>query len=276
MTSRLHLPMATCTSRPAWTADALNALVFNGYVRPNVEEPDRRRVTWRDAVHLRSVSAACRAAVDSEEFWRLQYGLLRRGKVFSPPAIREVLEHGTASQRPYRDAFALGLRESARTKLTVDDLAGMRFMSRLTASFGTMEERRQRCPWWRGLHGRRQMFAADMNMYSLIDNGGTHGCDTESKELPTIGTWSVVPAPPACSGWYICVVTANEEHGLWKICRLDDWSVILITAGAVKCSWNFRRRHEGTRRPHFCTYVFGSCTSSQNSVRIYSRIAVAG
>lgn len=244
MTSRLHLQMATCTSRPAWTADALNALVFNGYVRPNVEEPDRRRVTWRDAVHLRSVSAACRAAVDSEEFWRLQYGLLRTGKVFSPPAIREVLEHGTASQRPYRDAFALGLRESARTKLTVDDLAGMRFMSRLTASFGTMEERRQRCPWWRGLHGRRQMFAADMNMYSLIDNGGTHGCDTESKELPTIGTWSVVPAPPACSGWYICVVTANEEHGLWKICRLDDWSVILITAGAVKCSWNFRRRHE--------------------------------
>ena len=244
MTSRLHLPMATCTSRPAWTADALNALVFNGYVRPNVEEPDRRRVTWRDAVHLRSVSAACRAAVDNEEFWRLQYGLLRTGKVFSPPAIREVLEHGTASQRPYRDAFALGLRESARTKLTVDDLAGMRFMSRLTASFGTMEERRQRCPWWRGLHGRRQMFAADMNMYSLIDNGGTHGCDTESKELPTIGTWSVVPAPPACSGWYICVVTANEEHGLWKICRLDDWSVILITAGAVKCSWNFRRRHE--------------------------------
>ena len=178
MTSRLHLPMATCTSRPAWTADALNALVFNGYVRPNVEEPDRRRVTWRDAVHLRSVSAACRAAVDNEEFWRLQYGLLRTGKVFSPPAIREVLEHGTASQRPYRDAFALGLRESARTKLTVDDLAGMRFMSRLTASFGTMEERRQRCPWWRGLHGRRQMFAADMNMYSLIDNGGTHGCDT--------------------------------------------------------------------------------------------------
>ena len=113
--------MATCTSRPAWTADALNALVFNGYVRPNVEEPDRRRVTWRDAVHLRSVSAACRAAVDNEEFWRLQYGLLRTGKVFSPPAIREVLEHGTASQRPYRDAFALGLRESARTKLTVDD-----------------------------------------------------------------------------------------------------------------------------------------------------------
>ena len=183
MTSRLHLPMATCTSRPAWTADALNALVFNGYVRPNVEEPDRRRVTWRDAVHLRSVSVACRAAVDNEEFWRLQYGLLRTGKVFSPPAIREVLEHGTASQRPYRDAFALGLRESARTKLTVDDLAGMRFMSRLTASFGTMEERRQRCPWWRGLHGRRQMFAADMNMYSLIDNGGTHGCDTESKEF---------------------------------------------------------------------------------------------
>ena len=119
MTSRLHLPMATCTSRPTWTADALNALVFNGYVRPNVEEPDRRRVTWRDAVHLRSVSAACRAAVDSEEFWRLQYGLLRTGKVFSPPAIREVLEHGTASQRPYRDAFALtdrcsGLADSSR------------------------------------------------------------------------------------------------------------------------------------------------------------------
>ena len=99
--------MATCTSRPAWTADALNALVFNGYVRPNVEEPDRRRVTWRDAVHLRSVSVACRAAVDNEEFWRLQYGLLRMGKVFSPPAIREVLEHGTASQRPYTSLSAV-------------------------------------------------------------------------------------------------------------------------------------------------------------------------
>ena len=28
---------AACPSRPAWTADALNALVFNGYVRPDVD-----------------------------------------------------------------------------------------------------------------------------------------------------------------------------------------------------------------------------------------------
>ena len=92
--------MATCTSRPAWTADALNALVFNGYVRPNVEEPDRRRVTWRDAVHLRSVSAACRAAVDSEEFWRLQYGLLRT------VAPHHTAPHRTAPHRtaPHRTA----------------------------------------------------------------------------------------------------------------------------------------------------------------------------
>jgi hypothetical protein len=240
-------PESTRRCRPAWTADALAALVLNGYNHavPATPAGEDSEATWRDAVGLRVVSRACRAAVDSEEFWRIQFELLLVGKVFVPPAIQALVERRTTSQHPYREAFALGLQEGRRSQLTVDDLASICFRSRLTTSAGSMLRRQERCPWWRGEASRRHVFARDMRLYALTLHDGADGLDMNIHKLPGLGTWRVIDAPPGCaSGWYVCVVTPNSEHGLWKIHRFPDWSVMLLTTGAVKCSWEFPRRHK--------------------------------
>ena len=84
-----------------------------------------------------------------------------------------------------------------------------------------------------------------MRLYALTLHDGADGLDMNIHKLPGLGTWRVIDAPPGCaSGWYVCVVTPNSEHGLWKIHRFPDWSVMLLTTGAVKCSWEFPRRHK--------------------------------
>jgi hypothetical protein len=188
---------------------------------------DKTRVTWRDAVRLRLVSRATRAAVDTEtEFWRKQYELLTADKLYDPPHLVALEE-----QREYREAFALGLKETARTNVRAAELHWLPFFSRMLETAESEEVRLKRCPWWRYDKPRQHRLRLDGTLDAMTHDPSNPGHYTRI----VAGHWTYAFLPAAPSDVFICIILSGKsKHTLWRIQRNERWCVLLVGFGSLK------------------------------------------